>query len=349
MSGLGSLLRRRTPADVDVDEQLVEDLPPIADGAHQTGTQLAARAATVGLFACLALGPLGFAAGGLALAQAGSAPPAQQQVQADQTNEQAVVGEFAQRVVIAWLGATQDHPEALLSLVKDAQFSTLPREAFTVRDATMARITQADGTWSVTVAATVTDARKVTARRFYQVPVRLADGTVSALTLPAPVSPPPVAPAPTDAYREQLDVTGPQGQAVTQFLAAYLTGAGDVGRYLTPGISLESLSPAPYTAIRVDDLRADTATDPARAPRDGQRLRVLATATAVVTEQQSSGVAYALTITARAGRWEITAIDPAPAYTPKTPVADPATGTTPASSETGSPAPSGTSPASSTP
>lgn len=347
MSGLGAVLRRRPPADVD--EQLVDDLPPIADGAHQTGTHLAARAATVSLFACLALGPIGFATGALSLAQAGSAPEAQQQVQADHANDQAVVGEFAQRVVVTWLGATQEHPEVLLSLVKDAQLSTLPRSPFTTRDITLARITQVGGTWSVTVAATVTDARKITARRFYQVPVRLADGTVSALTLPAPVSPPPVEAASTDAYREQLDATGPQGQTVTQFLAAYLTGAGDVGRYLTPGISLEALSPAPYTAIRVDDLRADTATDPDRAPRDGQRLRVLATATAVVTEQQSSGVAYALTITARAGRWEITAIDSTPAYTPKAPVADPAADTTPTSSEAGSPAPSGTSPASSTP
>lgn len=32
----------------------------------------------------------------------------------------------------------------------------------------------------------------------------------------------------------------------------------------------------------------------------------------MVTDQQTANVAYALTLTARAGRWEISAIDPAP-------------------------------------
>ena len=338
MSPTLSLRRRRVDADVDVAEpeaQPDDDLSPIADGAHQTSTHLAARLAGVGLMICLFVGPLGLAVALLALSSVSSIPPAASVTVTDRSNEQATVGEFAQYVVVTWLTSTQDHPDALLALVKDAQASTLPRSPFTVKDPSVARITQADGTWSVTVAATVTDVRQVTARRFFQVPVRLDAGAVSALTLPAAVSPPLVAPAASSDYSTQMDSTGPQGQTVTEFLGAYLTGAGDVGRYLTPGVSLTALTPAPYTSVRLDDLRGATTVPATTAPQDGQRLRVLATATAVVTDQQSSSVTYALTLTARAGRWEINAIDPAPAFTPKTPAAT-ASGTTPPSTERGS-------------
>jgi hypothetical protein len=51
----------------------------------------------------------------------------------------------------------------------------------------------------------------------------------------------------------------------------------------------------------------------------------------VVTDQQTANVAYALTLTARAGRWEISAIDPAPVQQqPQTPAATSATGPAPA-------------------
>ena len=40
-------------------------------------------------------------------------------------------------------------------------------------------------------------------------------------------------------------------------LPSSLTGAGDVGRYLTPGVTLVALTPAPYTSVRLDDLRGD--------------------------------------------------------------------------------------------
>lgn len=342
----GLSLRRR-PADVDA-ATIQPDLPPIADGAHQTSTYLAARVATVGLLLCLAVSPLALVVALLAFSHGGSGSAAQPPGVTDRSNDQAVAGEFAQHLVVTWLTATQDSPDALLALVKDAQLSTLSRDPFGVRDPALARISEADGTWSVTVAVTVTDARKVTARRFFQVPVRLDAGTVSALSLPTPVSPPPVTPAASDEYRTQLDSTGPQSQTVAQFLSAYLTGSGDVGRYLTPGITLTAVSPAPYTSVRLDDLRGDTDVSTSTTPRDGQRLRVLASATAVVTEQQSSSVSYALTLTARAGRWEITAIDPAPAYTPKTPAASPV-GTTPSSLRNGNPIPSGTPEAPTTP
>jgi len=327
-----ALRRRPKVDDMAVDEQLAADLPPIADGAHQTTSALAAKAATVGLMTCLVLGPVGAAAGVLALAQSGGPAQTVAAAPVDQANTRAIVGEFAQRVVTTWLTATQDKPDALLALVKDAQVSGISSIPFTFADPTVARIVQVDDVWSVTVAATVTDARHSTVRRFYQVPIRLSGGSVTALMLPSPVSPPPVVTGSTMDYRQQWDATSLVGTTVGQFLAAYLAGSGDVSRYLTPGVSLAALTPAPYTAVRLDDLRTTVDVDPAATPVDGARIRVLALGTATVTEKQTSSVAYALTLTARAGRWEITAIDLAPApaaaaaAAPATPAAGSASG-----------------------
>ena len=346
MSPTLSLRRRARSDDPPTGEQPDGDLPPIADAVHQSTSALAAKASTAGLLACLVLGPVGAAVGGLALVQGTGTTPTQSAPVMNQANDRAVVGEFAQRVVLTWLTSTQDSPDQLLGLVKSAQLSALSREAFTVKDPAVAGIAQSDGTWSVTVAATVTDARKNTARRFFQVPVRLNGSTVMALTLPAPVSPPQVASAPSSEYRSQLGAASASGQTVTQFLTAYLAGAGDVSRYLTPGVSMAALTPAPYTAVRLDDLRGDTEDLEAVTPKDGQRMRVLAYATASVTDKQTSSVAYALTLTARAGRWEITAIDPSPAFAHQAP--DPAEGSA-QPTISGTPTPSGTSSATTTP
>ncbi|GAA4997767.1 conjugal transfer protein [Actinopolymorpha pittospori] len=324
MSPTVSLRRRAGVEEQNTNEDLREELPPIADGAHQTTSALAAKAATVGLMACLVLGPVGAVAGGLALAQSARPAPVQAATVTDRSNDQAVAGEFAQRVVLTWLTTTQDQPAPVLALVKDAQISAMSQQAFTTADPTVARIVQTDGTWSVTVAVTVTDARNQTARRFFQLPVQLTNGSVTALTLPTPVSPPTVVQGSTPTYCTQIGTSSPVGQTVAQFLTAYIAGSGDVSRYLTPGVALAALTPAPYMSVRLDDLRSTGDVDPAAAPEDDQRMRVLAVATASVTDKQSSSVAYALTLTARAGRWEITAIDPTPAVAAKTPP-DPST------------------------
>ena len=346
MSPLPTMLRRAGGREENLEEdQPVDELPPIADAAHQAGAHFAAKASSFGLLVCLALGPVGAVAGGLALAQASAAGPVAPAPVAERSNDQVVAAEFAQRVVISWLTATQSDPGELQALVKDAQLSTLSRVPFLVQDPAIARIEQVEGTWSVTVAATVTDARKSTARRYFHVPVRVAGTAVTALTLPAPVPPPVIVPAASGEYRVQLGAGGAPGQAVAQFLNAYLSGTGDVSRYLTPGVSLPSLTPAPYALVRLDDVRG--LSDDPGADRDGNTLRVLAFATASVTDKQTASFVYALSLTARAGRWEITSIDPAPAFTPDAPASTP--GAVPTSSGAGTTTPAGTAPASTTP
>lgn len=331
-------LRRASTKEKDdpelVEDELedTEDRPPVADGRQQTTSTLATKAATFGLLTCLALGPVGAAVGGLAFLQTSQPAPVPAITMTDRSNERAAVGQFAQQVVVTWLTTTQEDPDALLALIKDARIAGLSRTAFVVDDPAVAGITFVDDTWSVTVALTVTDANQSTERRYFQIPVRYAEEGLTAITLPTPVSAPPVTVGSTTGYRTQVDTSSSLGQTVGQFLSAYTAGAGDVSRYLTPGVFLAPLTPAPYTEVQLSEIRA-VGEQPSEAAQDGTQIRVLALGTAVVTDEQTSNVAYALTVTARAGRWEISAIDPAPVQQQtQTPAASSATDTAPARS-----------------
>jgi hypothetical protein len=144
---------------------------------------------------------------------------------------------------------------------------------------------------------------------YYAVPVA-ADSTGSSFTVtgaPCVVAGPARAEVPKSSYA----VTVPEGNlssAIGQFLAAYLTGAGEVDRYLAPGVQLTAVSPAPYTAVSVQEVSAvEEAAAAEKVPADGTKVRVLAS----VEARNATGrwpLAYELTLKARSGRWEIAAV-----------------------------------------
>jgi len=293
---------------------------PIATPAQQVAADGATRVIGATVLVCLALGPIGAWIGTLAYGRSGAAAVSVDPV-VDRSGERAAAGEYAQRVVTAWLVATRDDAGELAALVPGVPTASLAREPFVVADPAVAGIEEiAAGVWSVTVAATVTDARQVTARRYFQVPVTVSGDVVTALMMPTPVNGPVPGLEAAGGYGSNVEVTSPLGQAVSGFLGAYLTGASDVSRWTTPGTVLAALDPAPYAGLSLDTLRSAQQLDATAAPVDGQTARLLATATASVTDDQSAPVAYALTMTARAGRWETTAIDAVPvlAITPNT-------------------------------
>jgi hypothetical protein len=106
-------------------------------------------------------------------------------------------------------------------------------------------------------------------------------------------------------------VTVPEGDlssAVGEFLAAYLTGAGEVDRYLAPGVKQSAVSPAPYAVVSVEQVSAvEEAAAAEKVPADGTAVRVL-----VQVEARDSGgrwpLGYELTLKARSGRWEVAAL-----------------------------------------
>jgi hypothetical protein len=306
-------LRRRSTEKAVPDVGSPEERTPIATAQQQVVSTLAAKAATVLLMAALVCGPAGLAVAGWVL-YSSAAPPLVASVQVqDLSPQRAAAGEFAERVVVAWLTTPRGQEAKLTGLVQVPSV-TLPQVPFKVADPTVSAIEQVDGVWSVTVAVTVTDQRKQPARRFFQVPVLVVPGAeVTALSLPAPVAGPTVGVLPRLSYRFQVDPAGPVAQTAAQFLGAYVAGQGDVTRYVSPTVQIHAVTPPPYTAVQVTDLAGDTDIDTADVPKDRTRLRVLVGADASVSSKQQVSVTYALTLLARAGRWEVAAIDPTPA------------------------------------
>ncbi|MFD8737483.1 conjugal transfer protein [Streptomyces sp. NPDC059618] len=163
------------------------------------------------------------------------------------------------------------------------------------------------GAWVVTVVAQYADGRL----RYFVVPVTAdASGASFAVTgAPGVVAGPARAAVSRSPYRVSVPSEGDLASAIGEFLGAYLTGAGDVDRYLTPGVRLSPISPAPYTAVTVQDVSGtEEVTADEEVPADGTKVRVLAQ----VEARDDAGrwpLAYELTLQARSGRWDVAALD----------------------------------------
>ncbi|MEU9919672.1 conjugal transfer protein, partial [Streptomyces sp. NPDC051001] len=109
-------------------------------------------------------------------------------------------------------------------------------------------------------------------------------------------------------YTVTVPTDGEVSSTAGEFLAAYLTGAGEIDRYLAPGVRLSPVSPAPFQSVTVEQLlAADEAAAAESVPTDGTRVGVMVQAEA----RDGDGrwpLAYELTLIARSGRWEVSAL-----------------------------------------
>jgi len=112
---------------------------------------------------------------------------------------------------------------------------------------------------------------------------------------------------PESAYGVSLPVKGVLASTVGEFLRAYLTGLSEVDRYLAPGVKVFALSGTSYTGVQVEQAAAmEEAAAGELVPADGTAVRVRVE----VRAQDRAGVwplAYEVALTARAGRWEVSA------------------------------------------
>ncbi|SNT33006.1 Conjugative transposon protein TcpC [Actinacidiphila glaucinigra] len=178
-----------------------------------------------------------------------------------------------------------------------------------------------DGSWSVIVAAQYAPRTAAASPdpsdavvRYFAVPVLSSDGAggAGAFTVraaPAEVSGPAVAPIPEAPTDRILPGNGLVATPLREFFAAYLTGVGEVDRYLSPGTTLAPVRGSGYTAVTVDQVSADTEAADGPVPEDGRRARVRAQVTATDASGDRWPLAYDLSLTARDGRWEVTALD----------------------------------------
>lgn len=279
------------------------------------GPSLRTRAVHGVLVAALVTGPaaLLLTVGQSALATAPTATPVAT-VAPPVGGEQAAVGELARQLVVRWLQTPRGEENLLNDLVATTglQLASTPMTA--TDPATAQLVETGPGQWSVTVGVTVTDATAVTVRRYFQVPVRYNKDTeaVVAATLPAPVAAPAAAPIPSLGYRYTASLTDPVAVAAGEFLSSLLTGAGDVTRFVSPGTVIAAVTPPPYTGVQLRTVSTDVDLRGTAASSGLGQVRVLITAAASITTKQVVTVQYALTLTTREGRWEVSSLDTSP-------------------------------------
>ncbi|WP_405467099.1 conjugal transfer protein [Streptomyces canus] len=168
-------------------------------------------------------------------------------------------------------------------------------------------VRQTGTAWSVTVAAQYADGSV----RYFAVPVVADSGGTSFTVSGAPgvVAGPARAAGAPSPYTVTVPTDSEMSSAAGEFLAAYLAGAGEVDRYLAPGVRLSPVSPAPYRTVTVQQmLAADQEAAAESVPAEGTRVRVMAE----VEARDGSGrwpLAYELTLKVRSGRWEVASLE----------------------------------------
>ncbi|MFF3088786.1 conjugal transfer protein [Streptomyces nojiriensis] len=129
---------------------------------------------------------------------------------------------------------------------------------------------------------------------------------------PAEVAAPDVAAVPAAQFTHRVPAGGALETSLGEFVRAYLGGgqSGGLERYLSPGLRLSAPKTAPYVRIGVTDVLADAeSATAASVPADGTKARVRIR----VSGEDKQGVrwplAYRAEVTARTGRWEVSALE----------------------------------------
>ncbi|MGW3313713.1 conjugal transfer protein [Streptomyces sp. NPDC001073] len=289
-----------------------EAVAPMAAGVRLEAMRRRVRLSRLAVWTVIAAGPIALAVAiastPTTVAAATTAKPA-----SVRTVAAAEPGGYAQVFVSAWLRSSADDAtsaQARLahSLAPDVELpdpaagaQPAPQSVTAVRSAQ-----RSGGAWSVTVAAQYPDG----SARYYAVPVAVGGAGASFTVTGAPGVV--AGPARADAAKSPYGVSVPDGaltSALAEFLTAYLTGGGEVDRYLAPGVNLSAVSPAPYASVSVQQISAvEQAAAAEQAPADGTTVRVL-----VQVEARDTGgrwpLAYELTLRARSGRWEVAALE----------------------------------------
>ncbi|WP_328372924.1 conjugal transfer protein (plasmid) [Streptomyces sp. NBC_00445] len=338
------LLNRRREADhdtwdADSTSTQAEQVEPDTEVDDGTGWQTTTanlsgltRLARIGAWVLLVSGPLL----GTAALLSSSAPAEGRPAAAPAQKAVADSGPagFAQLYVAAYLESGQGTESSLTPYFAGAvALTNRPDMRSATRTVAVSTRQVQTGYWSVTVAAQVAQKNSKgswvdAGLQYYQVPVQVLDlasaggagqspdrlGYIST-SLPAQVAAPAALKASELGYGTDrgYNPADPAAQTVAGFLGAYLAGAGDLDRYTSPGVTLQPVTPAPYTAVEITDV-ADDSGDPSSTavPQDGAARQVLA----AVTAKDSSGAAYpltyAMTLRSRDGRWEVAELGAAP-------------------------------------
>ncbi|MBQ0887820.1 conjugal transfer protein [Streptomyces sp. RM72] len=290
-----------------------EAAPVIAAGVELEKMRRRVRLSRLALFTAIAAGPVALAVAvvsGPASAEAAApdrpAPVRTAAAAADPAG-------YAQVFLDAWLRSSADEAGSVQARLAQslAPDVALPDPAAgaqsKLRSVTAVRSVQRDGgAWAVTVAAQYADSTV----RYFDVPVA-ADtrGASFAVTgAPGVVAGPARAAVPKSPYSVNVPSDGALSSTIGEFLGAYLTGTGEVDRYLAPRVELAPVSPAPYTSVAVGEVSAvEEVAAAGPVPAEGTKVQVLVQAEAR-DEAGRWPLAYEFALTARSGRWDVAAL-----------------------------------------
>jgi hypothetical protein len=177
-------------------------------------------------------------------------------------------------------------------------------------------------------------------RLYFQLPVLFVNQALVAQALPAPVPPPSTVEPLSSVYGDGLPEGHKAAEMIKKFLEALLV-TGDQSElevYASPGTHFRTISPPGYSDLTIRDIRSATRPDDVE-PADGDQLDVQVTVDLVGQNKQALTAQYALTLIARKGRWEISAMDQSPILAEPVPESTPTSVETPASSTTTTPNP----------
>ncbi|WP_280485134.1 conjugal transfer protein [Nocardia cyriacigeorgica] len=227
-----------------------------------------------------------------------------------------LAGAFAEQFVMVYLTSVAGQQDKVAEFVGGSgQQITLPTTAQQVSDPAVVYVSRDISVggievWSVTVSVRI--GRGATGdRQFLRVAVSVAEGRLRALSLPSVVQPPGRGAELATVYSAPCGEDTPLTQVASGFLAAFLTGSGDVGRYTTPESAIAALAPAPFTTLETAAVTADDA----GCGTGGTTARVLATVNPKSATGASATLAYPLTMVNTTGQWQVQSMDPLPALT----------------------------------
>ncbi|MFM9499743.1 conjugal transfer protein [Streptomyces galilaeus] len=288
--------------------------PPMAAGVELEKMRRRVRLSRLALFTAIAAGPVALGVAVMSGPTTVAAAPSDKPTAMRTAATAADPAGYAQVFVDAWLRSSTDDANSaqarlVHSLAPDvdlpdpvASAQPKPTSVTAVRSAQ-----HEDGEWAVTVAAQYADGRL----HYFVVPVTAdASGASFAVTgAPGAVAGPARAAVGKSPYGVSVPSDGDLSLAVGEFFGAYLTGTGEVDRYLAPGVKLSPIFPAPYTAVTVQEVwGAEEAAAAEQVPADGTKVRVRVQ----VEARDDAGrwpLAYDIALKARSGRWEVSALE----------------------------------------
>jgi hypothetical protein len=216
----------------------------------------------------------------------------------------------AELFVAAFVAAgegTEDSLQPFMGEMPPSLQGVMPGDWFAARTTATSVARLGDGRWAVTVAADLLRRRSddpslamsAVGVRYFRVELVEDNGAVAAAALPAIVAgPSPVGAARDDEWPAAPPLSDdPLADTVARFLAAMLTGDGELARYAAPGSGVRA-APATFETVSVERLAV-------RGSGEQRRVRAWLLG---VSGTASMQLLYDLHLTRRDGRWEVTAV-----------------------------------------